>query len=129
MSTKNDDDRTVVKTYVPAYQKEKWREHADDLEMSQSEFVRSMVQAGRRGFDTDLEPAAPNHKEETPRVDDLEDQVLDVLREGHYSWDELIDLLTKNVEDRLEETLQRLQRDNRIQYNGRKGGYTTADSS
>jgi len=44
------DDRRSVKTYVPEDQKAIWQDHADDLGMSQSEFVRTMVQAGRRGF-------------------------------------------------------------------------------
>ena len=49
-----DTTRTSVKTFVPAYQKDEWKRHADELDMSQSEFVRTMVQAGRRDFD--LEP-------------------------------------------------------------------------
>lgn len=55
-----DTSRVAVKTYVPAYQKEAWAAEAEELDMSQSEFVRTMVQAGRRGFldelDTDLDP-------------------------------------------------------------------------
>lgn len=51
--SESDTDRVAVRTYVPAYQKERWREHAEELNMSQSEFVRSMVQAGRRGFGTE----------------------------------------------------------------------------
>ncbi|SNZ04586.1 hypothetical protein SAMN06269185_0611 [Natronoarchaeum philippinense] len=52
MTTDRDVDtsRTAVKTYVPAYQKRRWADHADELGMSQSEFVRTMVQAGRSGF-------------------------------------------------------------------------------
>jgi len=45
-----DTSRTAVKTYVPAYQKRLWADHADELGMSQSEFVRTMVQAGRSDF-------------------------------------------------------------------------------
>ena len=49
-------DRVSVKTYVPAYQRAEWDDHADELDMSRSEFVRTMVQAGRRGFEpTDRE--------------------------------------------------------------------------
>src|SRR6056297_3280818 len=51
------EDRRSVKTYVPAEQKDRWREHADELGMSQSEFVRTMVQAGRRGFSPPEESA------------------------------------------------------------------------
>ena len=45
-----DTSRTQVRTYVPAYQKSEWESHADELDMSQSEFVRTMVQAGRTRF-------------------------------------------------------------------------------
>jgi hypothetical protein len=55
---KSEDDmeqRTVVKTYIPKYQKEMWSEHANKLNMSQSEFVRCMVQAGREVYEVDQE--------------------------------------------------------------------------
>jgi hypothetical protein len=124
----NDTDRTVVKTYVPAYQKERWREHADELEMSQSEFVRSMIQAGRRDFAVaDDEPGQVDAEDETPRVDDLKDRVLDVLDDGHCSWEGLLEALTDDIEQRLETTLQRLQRENRVRYSGRHGGYIAED--
>ncbi|UPV99803.1 DUF5805 domain-containing protein [Halorussus gelatinilyticus] len=144
-----DTTRKSVKTFVPAYQKDEWKRHADELDMSQSEFVRTMVQAGRRDFeiesveassvDTDPESAdaddAPDSTGEnaadSPDTadstggDDLDEHVLSVLSTSdHLSWDELLDELTNSIEDRLEETLQRLQRDNCVQYSGRRGGYT-----
>ena len=122
--SESDTERKVVKTYVPAHQKERWREHADELEMSQSEFVRLMIQAGRRDFDLGSEAAEADTEDETPRVDDLEDRVFDVLDDGYCSWDELVEALTDDIEERLENTLQRLQRGNRIRYSGRHGGYT-----
>lgn len=123
----NETDRKVVKTYVPAYQKERWREHADELGMNQSEFVKAMVQAGRRGFDTD--PDEPGSGDEIPGGNGLEDRVLGVLREGYCSWDELVEHLTEDIEGRLETTLQRLQDENRVQHSGRHGGYTIEDSN
>ena len=125
MTDETNTDRKTVKAYVPAYQKERWREHADELAMSQSEFVKTMIQAGRRGFDPDPGEAgqAPS-EDETPGVEDLEDRVLDVLDDGYYSWDELVESLTEDIEDRLDTTLQRLQRENRVQHSGRHGGYT-----
>ena len=125
--SESDTERTVVKTYVPAYQKERWREHAAELGMSQSEFVRSMIQAGRRGFDLDGGTAEPGSDDETPGVDGLEDRVLDVLDDGYCSWDELVRSLTDDIEERLETTLQHLQRENRVRYSGRHGGYITED--
>lgn len=125
--SESDTERTVVKTYVPAHQKERWREHAAELEMSQSEFVRLMIQAGRRDFDLDGEPEESGSGDETPGVDGLEDRVLDVLDDGYCSWDELVQSLTDDIEERLETSLQRLQRENRVRYSGRHGGYTAGD--
>lgn len=121
----DDTDRVAVKTYVPRYQKEAWQAQAAALDMSQSEFVRSMVQAGRRGFD--LEPGNSGSVDTTPGGEGLEDQVLGVLAsEGPLEWGELVDELTDDFEDELEEVLQRLQAENRVQYSGREGGYTRA---
>jgi len=109
---------SVVKTYVPEYQKDEWREHADDLDMSLSEFVRTMVQAGRRGFlDGDGDPDRG----------DLEANVLDALADGVRSWDELRDHLVEDVESDLETALNSLQDQGQIRYSGREGGYTRVE--
>jgi hypothetical protein len=133
-----DTSRTTVRTYVPAYQREEWDDHADELDMSRSEFVRTMVQAGRRGF---LDEAAPEPPDSESDSDDpvqggspdanpggscLEEQVLAVLSESEYlSWDELLAALTDDLEAQLESTLQELQAEGRVTYSGRNGGYTT----
>jgi hypothetical protein len=136
-------ERVAVRTYVPKYQRDQWDEHADDLEMSRSEFVRTMVQAGRSGFfDGDSEDSAAGTKQsgsdesldentseavpsEAPQGGDLESQVLDALsRESHLSWDELLAAVTDDIEDRLEDALQSLQAADRVRYSGRNGGYT-----
>ena len=134
MSDDADTDRAVVKTFVPTYQKSEWKRHADELDMSQSEFVRTMVQAGRRGFALDSESGTPKNRAEgasdasDPGGDGLETRLLDLLESGeHLSWDQLVEELAGDFEDRLEETLQRLQNDNRVQYSGRRGGYTVVD--
>lgn len=117
-----DSERARVQTYVPKYQKDVWQDHADDLEMTQSEFVRTMVQAGRRGFGAD----ADGHAEEGDVDDsagDLEQRVREQLRDGARSWDELLSGLTDDIETRLEETLQRLQDDGTVRYSGPEGGY------
>ena len=130
MSDDADTGRAVVKTFVPTYQKDEWKRHADDLDMSQSEFVRTMVQAGRRGFD--LESASTSSKSRSegpsegpdPGGDGLETRLLDLLdSEGYLSWSQLVEELSGDFEDRLEETLQRLQNENRVQHSGRHGGY------
>ncbi|WP_336037696.1 DUF5805 domain-containing protein [Halobacterium yunchengense] len=117
-----DDDRVVVKTYVPPEQKAEWREAAADLEMSQSEFLRTMVQAGRRGFLDD--PEEGGSADATPGGEGLEDRVLDALSGDEFvSWDELVAELSGDFEDRLYETVQSLHAEGRIDHDPREGGY------
>lgn len=139
----DEDDRATVQTYVPASQKARWKEHADRLGMSQSEFVRTMVQAGRADFDVpergDMATATPGvDGEETgsqsgssirmnsgENNDVLTDRVVGALEaDSHRSWDDLVTALTDDIEDRLESTLQDLQSSGRVVYSGRHGGYT-----
>jgi hypothetical protein len=131
----SDSERATVRTYIPAYQKKQWQAHAEKLDMSQSEFVRTMVQAGRSGFEPTpsrtAEPDAPESDSEeprspdaTPRGDGLKDRVQEILADGdYYEWDDLLAELTDDIEERLEETLQELQSNNEVQYSGRHGGY------
>jgi Family of unknown function (DUF5805) len=120
--------RTVVKTHVPAYQKRIWVDHADELGMSQSEFLRTMVQAGRRGFDPGrtVEGRSSESTGETGETaGELATRIEAVLADsGPLSWDELVTALTDGLEDRLEDTLQTLQEEDRVRYSGRDGGYT-----
>ncbi|MDS0292671.1 DUF5805 domain-containing protein [Halogeometricum luteum] len=117
-------------TYVPAHQKDEWKRHAERLGMSQSEFVRTMVQAGRSDFAV---PDRYGESEEAESDDgdeggsEFEERVLGALSAAdHRSWDELLSALTDDIEDRLDETLQDLQAANRVQYSGRHGGYSLA---
>ncbi|MFQ3293259.1 MAG: hypothetical protein ACI8VE_000321 [Natrialbaceae archaeon] len=139
-----DTERSVVKTYVPAYQKALWQRQAETLEMSQSEFVRTMVQAGRRGFDG-FEDEQTSTRESTEEVEfaadteesqkagtepqRIDEHLVNELSPGeHRSWEELRDALAEElVDEPLEDALQRLQRKNRVQYSGRHGGYTVVN--
>ncbi|WP_435095216.1 DUF5805 domain-containing protein [Halorubrum sp. N11] len=123
------DDRRSVKTYVPEDQKEIWQDHADELGMSQSEFIRTMVQAGRRGFSID-EPdnrAEPDISGSDPGGNDLERRVEAALAEGVLSWEALVDAVFDDFEGQLEDALDSLQDRNRVRYSGREGGYTLID--
>lgn len=128
-----DTSRTAVKTYVPAYQKEEWQRHADRLDMSRSEFVRTMVQVGRRDFEVPSGGGTAERSDTSDGTADgggdaLDERVVAALTEGGpLSWDDLLDAVTADVEERLDETLQRLQSDNRVQYSGRDGGYRLID--
>ncbi|GAB7012704.1 DUF5805 domain-containing protein [Halolamina salina] len=123
-----EDSETVqVKTRVPAHQREQWRAAADDLGMSQSEFVRTMVQAGRNGFESSDEPSSTGNPEEAgssgsnPRGDVLETRVHEVLSsEEAIGWDELVDSVLGDFEDRLDRITQESEE---IRYSGREGGY------
>jgi len=123
-----DTSRTVVQTYVPAYQRDVWDEHADDLDMSRSEFVKTMVQAGRKQFG---KATADGPAEDPGSGDsDLREQILDTLGEsGPCSWDELLAGVTGDIETRLENRLQELQEDDRIRYSGRDGGYVRTEGN
>lgn len=122
-------DRQSVKTYVPTEQKDVWRDHADELDMSLSEFVRTMVQAGRRGFapTESVESEEPASGASDPRGHDLERGVRTALESGPCSWDGLVEAVVGDVEDDLEATLDDLQDRNRVRYSGRDGGYVLTD--
>jgi len=131
----SDSERTTVRTYIPAYQKEQWQAHAEELDMSQSEFVRSMVQAGRSGFEPTASETAesdapesdsgePHSPDATPGGDGLKDRVQEILADGdYYEWDDLLAELTDDIEERLEDALGELQTNNEVRYSGRHGGY------
>jgi hypothetical protein len=59
----------------------------------------------------------------------MKDRVLAVLQETEFAgWDVLLAGITDDIEERLEETLEELQSDDRIRYSGRHGGYTVIDN-
>lgn len=132
-----ENDRVSVQTYVTADQRALWREEADDLDMSQAEYVRSMVQAGRRSFnlhggagsgpDT-ADAAEGGSSDANPRGSALDDRVLEVLREAEVAdWDELRAGVTDDIDERLERVLEELQAEDVVLYSGRRGGYTVVE--
>ena len=125
-------DRVSVQTYVPADQRDRWRREADELDMSQAEYVRTMVQAGRRSFDlgggetTADEPRSPDA---TPGGKGLKDHILDVLDEsGVTGWETLLSAVTDDFEARLEDALQELREEGRVRHSPREGWYTVVDN-
>jgi len=149
-------ERVSVSTYVPAYQRATWAAEAESMGVSRSEYVRLMVQAGRRSFDldgtgddgpsagdsvgsttpdtppdgavTDHNPEEGREAAPDPRGDGLQERVLGLLdSDGHLDWDELVAGLTADIEDRLEAALGELQSAGRVRHSGRHGGYTVVD--
>lgn len=45
-----------VATYPPDEQYQRWRDEADEMDMSLSEWVQGMVEAGMKNFSTNIEP-------------------------------------------------------------------------
>ncbi|MFC7137100.1 DUF5805 domain-containing protein [Halobaculum litoreum] len=145
-----DTERVAVTARVPAYQKEAWVAEADRLGMSQSEFVRTMVQAGRRDLGIADGRAAPGRRgvdgrrprgsgndcrgtggcfsPSNPGGDGLETPLLAALdREGVMSFDELVEAVAGDVEERVDETMGALQSRGLVRYSGRDGGYVRVD--
>ncbi|MFB6207345.1 MAG: DUF5805 domain-containing protein [Haloglomus sp.] len=149
-------ERVSVSTYIPAYQRETWEAEAESMDVSRSEYVRLMVQAGRRSFDLDgTDGSGPESAENgtSSNVDDspgtgvtehnpgeghrsgsdpggnaLRERVLDILdSDGYLGWNELVDELTDDLEGRLEETLDELLTSGRVKHSGRHGGYTVVE--
>jgi hypothetical protein len=113
-------ERTVVKTYVPRYQKDRWERDAEEMGMSQSEFVKAMVQAGRRDLDLDTEETGSGGS--NPGGNALETWVRNTLAEGGRDWDGLREALARD----LEETLGSLQGSGTVQFTPEEG-YVLAD--
>jgi hypothetical protein len=68
MAPDPDATRTKVVTYLPAYQRDRWGDHAEELGMNRSEFVRTMVQAGRRGFGAEERDKTKDGADETGKA-------------------------------------------------------------
>lgn len=124
------EERASVKAYVPAWQKERWVEEANDLDMSQSEFLRTMVQAGRQNIN--IEPEEGRSEGVDPRGqshdEGFEGRVRSCLEsEETLDWDELLDAVTDGVEERVEDAIRELEERGEVRYAPREGGYTLTD--
>lgn len=133
----NDNGSAVVTTYLPQRQKAIWQDHAESLDMSQSEFVKTMVQAGRRWFDADesetpgtpiSEPDPRGQTTEDTNSDGFEPAVLEALDDNDsLGWEGLLEVVTDDVESELAEAIERLQERNQITHNPREEGYVLVE--
>ncbi|MEE6208742.1 DUF5805 domain-containing protein [Salarchaeum sp. III] len=126
----SEEERTSVKTYVPRWQKAEWVSDAEDLDMTQSEFVRAMVQAGRQNIQINVEDTGSGPVD--PGGDGgetgLEEDVRSCLSsEGTLDWEELLAAVTDDVEDQVEAAIQSLEDKGAVRYRPREGGYTLVD--
>lgn len=117
-----DTESVHVQTYIPAYQRDIWDEEAEEMNMNRSEYLRSMVQAGRRAMSGEIALDEDTDKDDDA---DLRDDVLEAIRDSdHVSFDVLVNALASDFEGRMDAILDELQNDDLIRYNGRHGGYT-----
>jgi len=49
-------DSQMAATYVPPIQYERWKDRAEELDMSVSGFIKGMVEAGNKKFEATVEP-------------------------------------------------------------------------
>jgi ElaB/YqjD/DUF883 family membrane-anchored ribosome-binding protein len=77
-------DTQPAMTYPTSEQYERWKARADDLDMSTSEFMQSMVEAGMKKFDVSVEP------DETDQ--ELRKQRNDLKDELDHARDRIVDL-------------------------------------
>jgi len=56
MKTTMSSDSQMAATYVPQQQYGRWKSRAESLDMSVSEFIKSMVEAGNKKFEATVEP-------------------------------------------------------------------------
>jgi len=121
------EQRVSVKTRVPQYQKDAWKAHATTLDMSQSEYVRTMVQAGRQDFE--LEPPESPSRDANPRGNVVKEPILEALSaENHLEFDHVVDSLADELESLVDEALQALIEDGEVEYSGRQGYRRTGAS-
>lgn len=120
MSTSDAKSRVAVKTYVPAEQKQIWEDHAGEMNMTMSEFIRTMVQSGRSPFT--VEPTQTS--DANPRGDDLETAIHDILQTGPATFDDLSEQIIGNLEEQLDRTLMEMDH---VVVSGRTGEYRLID--
>lgn len=101
--------RKRIKTSIPEEQAEIWEKEAEEMNVTRAEYVRLMIQAGRRNFGL-AEP-------ETPESDgiNIESRVIDALQEhGEMSWDELVEKAVGDVESEVEKVIDKLDEEGRV---------------
>ncbi len=130
-------ERVRIQTYIPAYQKDNWSTDADQMDMSLSEFIRTMVQAGRHEFnltnETSQEPTAVTTTHQLIANGDgrdLQEYIIETIEQnGPQEWDELLVDLTEVIEADLQDAVESLKDDDVIQHSGPDGGYLFEDDN
>lgn len=123
----SDRARAVVKTTVSPAMKAEWKAHAAELDMTQSEFVEAMVQAGRRKLTPDPMKAQQSAAGDvTPGVSVCETLLLERLEATEFvSRDDLNQRVAEHFHAWLKTAIKRLQFQGRVRFSGVRDGYAS----
>ncbi|MBB6645220.1 DUF5805 domain-containing protein [Halobellus ruber] len=134
-----DTSRATITVYAPVYQRDKWDEEAEELGLSRSEYLKMMIQAGRKHFDPDngqkkltsiggAETPIPDSDHPSNKFSEdicLESQILEAISRGDYlTWNEIVDTVVDDIERYIDKELDDLRDSNQIRYDGQRGGFT-----
>lgn len=87
---------------VPIDECEEWMSEKEEMNMTNSEFCRSMIRAGRRNLN--LTDAHPDNQ--GTNLDEIENEVIKCLSSTDAkSFNEIIDSLVGDIEDEVQEVL------------------------
>jgi hypothetical protein len=112
----------VLELSVPQNLLRAWEHQAEQAKLSVSEYVVRMTEAGR--MSVQMQPAGGDESGAAMSVEQLTDEIVDELRhENAVAWEQLVDAISRNLEERMEEALGRLQEDDVVRYSGLEGGY------
>lgn len=97
--------RKRARTSVPEDQLEIWDEEAEEMDLTRAEYIRLMIQAGRRQF-----PVCDTDESDESEGINIEARVLDALREhGELTWDELDAEVIGDLEQQVEQAVDDLE--------------------
>ena len=110
-------DSQMAATYVRPTQYDRWKDRAEDLDMSVSEFIKGMVEAGNKKFEATVKPDEETrelreqrnyYKSEVDRMQSRVSTLEDRLDRGERS--EIVDFVEENPGVPVAEIYQRLLR-------------------
>lgn len=123
----------TAKAYPTDEQYERWKDQADDLDMSTSEFIGYMVEAGLKKFDASVDPDLENEElreqrndlqrqleRSRRRIEELEellhhterDAIIEYVEDNPGAlWDEIVTHLADTVPQRANRHLDKLEGD------------------
>lgn len=113
-----DIEGTVLNVYLPKSQKEEWEQHAAEMDLELSRYVREMVQSGRRPwYSGDRKRTVRDQPGDT---EPLKQQVLEALqRSQSLDYEDLLEVVTDNIQNRLDSAITELKDEGRVHQNPR----------